>query len=192
LEQTLKFLATDIEGTYLVEIEPHTDARGSFARVFCKREFEHNGLDIDVVQASISSSSARGTIRGLHFQWPPSCEAKLVRCQRGRVHDVIVDLRPDSPTFTRHAVFELSCNSHSAVFVPQGCAHGFQSLENDSELVYMMSDYYQPQLQDGIRYNDPFFAISWPLPVSVISDRDLEYRDFNPETHASKFHLSPD
>jgi len=182
----LKFTPTGLAGAFLVEIEPVSDARGFFARLWCSDAFAQQGMDPQMVQASISHNAAAGTLRGLHFQWPPSREAKLVRCERGRIHDVIVDLRPDSPTFGEHHAFELDGRRHNALFVPAGFAHGFQTLEADTDIVYMMSDFYRPDLQDGLRPDDPAFGIRWPLPVSAIAPRDRAYPDFDPARHARR------
>ncbi len=163
------------------------DERGFFSRLWCKKEFKQYGIDMEVVQVSTSHNISIGTLRGLHFQWPPSCEGKLLRCQRGRIYDVIVDLRPDSPTFAQHAAFELDSSKNNSLFIPTGFAHGFQTLEENTEVVYMMSDYYRPDLQDGVRYDDAVLGISWPLPLSLISPRDLGYSDFDPDNHSRKY-----
>lgn len=183
----MKVIPTALQGSYLVEIDKQEDARGYFARLWCKQEFQQHGIDMQVAQVSISHNASLGTLRGMHFQWPPSNEAKLVRCQRGRIHDVIVDLRPDSPTFTQHAAFELDDRKHDSLYIPSGFAHGFQTLEENTDIVYMMSDYYHPDLQDGVRYDDPVFDITWPLPLSSISARDRDYPDFNPDSHTQKY-----
>lgn len=183
----MKITPTELQGPRLVEIDPMEDSRGFFARLWCKQEFKQHGIDMEVVQISISHNATLGTLRGLHFQWPPSREAKLVRCQCGRIHDVIVDLRPDSPTFTQHAAFELDSRNHNSLYIPSGFAHGFQTLEENTDIVYMMSDYYRPDLQDGVRHNDPVFDITWPLPLSSISPRDLDYPDFDPDSHTWKY-----
>lgn len=183
----MRIAPTGLQGPCLIEIDRNADARGFFARLWCRREFREHHIDMEVVQVSISHNATAGTLRGLHFQWPPSREAKLVRCQRGCIHDVIVDLRPDSPTFTQHAAFELDSQRHNALYVPAGFAHGFQTLEADTDIVYMMSDYYRPDLQDGVRHDDPAFGISWPLPVSSISPRDHDYPDFDPAGHAERY-----
>lgn len=175
----MKFLPTKLQGAFIVEAEPLADERGFFARLYCRHEFQRQGLDIDIVQSSVSHNAAAGTLRGMHFQWPPSDEAKLVRCERGSIFDVIVDLRPSSASFMQHMALELASSSHTALYVPAGFAHGFQTLEADTDVVYMMSDYYQPQLSGGARFDDPAFAIDWPLPVSVIAARDLDYADFD-------------
>ena len=183
----MKFLPTDLDGSYVIEIDPVEDDRGFFARLWCREEFQQQGIAMDVVQASVSHNTVAGTLRGLHFQWPPSHEAKLVRCERGRIYDVIVDLRPESPTFTRHVAVELDSQSSNALYVPAGFAHGFQTLEADSDVVYMMSDQYQPELADGVRFDDPAFGVDWPLAVSCIAARDSDYPDFDPATYFSRY-----
>ncbi len=188
----MKIIPTDLKGSYLIETDPIEDSRGFFARLWCKREFRQHGIDIEMVQVSLSHNTATGTLRGMHFQWPPSCEAKLVRCERGRIHDVIVDLRPDSPTFARHATFELDSRTHNALYIPAGFAHGFQALEANTDILYMMSDYYRPDLQDGVRHDDPAFGIGWPLPVSSITPRDRDYPDFDPDKHSRRYYQALD
>jgi dTDP-4-dehydrorhamnose 3,5-epimerase len=187
LEGTVKFTETELQGAYLIDIDPAEDFRGYFARLWCRNEFASHGINIDLVQVSVSHNIHPGTLRGLHFQWPPAQEAKLVRCQNGRVFDVIVDLRPDSPTFTQHTTVELASQTHNAVFVPPGFAHGFQALEAHSNIIYMMSDFFQPELADGVRYNDPCFKITWPLPISCILDRDSNYPDFDATSYANRY-----
>jgi dTDP-4-dehydrorhamnose 3,5-epimerase len=177
----MRFDPLSIPGAVVVAIEPHTDARGFFARTFCKREFADHGLPAELVQASVSYNERRGTVRGLHFQWPPSAEAKLVRCARGRLFDVLLDLRPESPSYLTHAALTLDADSHDAVFIPPGVAHGFQTLVDRTEIYYQMTDFYAPELQAGVRWNDPAFRIEWPLDDSVVSDRDRSYPDFHRE-----------
>ncbi|MCP3663357.1 MAG: dTDP-4-keto-6-deoxy-D-glucose epimerase [Gammaproteobacteria bacterium] len=183
----MKITPIDLQGSYLVDVDRMEDSRGFFARLWCKQEFQQYGIDMEVVQVSISHNAKPGTLRGLHFQCLPSHEAKLVRCQRGRIYDVIIDLRPDSPTFMQHAAFELDGHRHNSLFIPSGFAHGFQTLEADTEILYMMSDYYHPDLQDGVRYDDSAFDIRWPLPLSSISSRDLGYPDFDPDIYSRNF-----
>lgn len=175
----MRFQPLTIDGAALVSIEPHHDERGFFARTFCVEEFGAAGLPTGVVQASVSRNARAGTVRGLHFQWPPSREAKLVRCTRGAVHDVLLDLRPQSRSYLSHAVVRLDEQNHAAVFIPEGVAHGFQTLTDDTEVLYQMTDRYAPELAAGLRWNDPAFAIRWPLPASVISQRDAGYPDFD-------------
>jgi dTDP-4-dehydrorhamnose 3,5-epimerase len=174
----LIFSETPLAGAYLITLEPHLDARGSFARTFCRREFEAHGLNTHVAQCNISSNRKAGTLRGMHYQRPPGSEAKLVRCIRGAVHDVIIDLRPDSATRGRHFGVDLTEENGTAVFIPQLFAHGFQSLADETEVEYVMSDFYQPELSAGFRYDDTAFGIRWPLPVAAISDQDLAWPAF--------------
>lgn len=175
----MRFVSLDIPGAYLVKIERHSDSRGFFARTYCAAEFAAAGLPTASVQASISYNERRGTVRGMHFQWPPSREGKLVRCIRGGLHDVLLDLRPASPTYLRHCAVALDEDNRDAVFIPHGIAHGFQTLAERTEVLYTMTDYFAPELGAGLRWNDPMFRITWPLPVSVISERDANASDFD-------------
>lgn len=168
------FRELEVAGAYVLEPELHHDERGFFARAFCRRELEERGLDATVAQCSLSFNRRRGTLRGMHYQAPPGEEAKLVRCIRGALHDVIVDVRPGSGTFGRHAAVELTADNRFALYVPPGCAHGFQTLSDDTEVYYQMSAFYAPELARGFRHDDPALGIEWPLPVSVISERDRE------------------
>lgn len=172
------FQETSLNGAFVIEMEPHEDERGMFARSFCQREFEDHGLDPQVVQCNISFNRRQGTLRGMHFQRPPSQEAKLVRCTAGAIYDVIVDLRPESPTFLRHVSVELTAANRRMLFVPRGFAHGFQSLANDTEVFYQMSEFYTPEAAAGLRWNDPALGIHWPRTVTVISSQDRGYEDF--------------
>jgi dTDP-4-dehydrorhamnose 3,5-epimerase len=183
----LNIQPTGLDGSFLIKIEPMQDERGFFARLWCAQEFEQHGIAMEVVQSNVSHNPLAGTLRALHFQWPPSSEAKLVRCERGRICDVIVDLRPHSPTFTGHYAVELDGRSHDALYVPAGFAHGFQTLEADSDVVYLMSDYYRPELADGVRFDDPAFGIDWPLPVSCMAERDSGYADFDQSIYSDKY-----
>ena len=183
------FASTPISGAFVIRLEKREDDRGFFARVWCKREFAENGIDVDMVQANISHNRSVGTLRGMHFSRQPSREGKLVSCGRGKIFDVIVDLRPESPTYLRHFGVQLDEASREAVYIPPGVAHGFQTLEADSDVFYMMSDFYKPDLADGVRYDDPAFGIEWPLPVSVIAERDRLYPDFDRETHTARHAL---
>lgn len=182
------FVATPLAGAYIVEPERNSDERGFFARTWCRQEFARHGLDIDIVQASISHNRRAGTLRGMHFAWPPSREGKLVRCERGAIFDVIIDLRPDSATFEKHCAVELTGDNHRALYIPPGCAHGFQTLVDDTDVLYMMTDFYEPNLADGVRFDDPAFGISWPLPVTVILERDRTYPDFHRQAFARLYH----
>lgn len=171
---------TEIAGVYVVELEPRPDERGFFARSWCQREFEQHGLDARLVQCNISHNLHRATLRGLHYQATPHPETKLVRCTQGAIYDVALDLRPEQPTFRKWVALELSARNRRALYIPAGCAHGFQSLTDESEVLYHMSEYYHPDLARGVRWNDPAFAITWPLPQPLLSPRDAGYPDFSP------------
>lgn len=169
----LTFADTELAGVVVVEPEPSLDERGAFARWYCRQEFAEHGIDFVPVQASVSSNLRRGTLRGLHFQVAPQEEAKLVLCTRGSAFDVAVDVRTGSPTYGRWISVELSAASRRAVYVPPGCAHGFQTLEDDTELLYLISELYEPSLQRGVRWDDPDLRIAWPEAAQrVVSDRD--------------------
>ena len=174
----MQFLATRLEGAYRIEPNPVSDERGRFERSFCTREFEAAGLHTGFVQHSQSWSSARGTLRGMHFQRAPHGEIKLVRCLRGRIWDVILDLRRASPTFRLWQGFELSEDNRHQLYVPEGFAHGFQTLTDDVEVGYMISTHYAADYASGVRHDDPAFGIDWPLPVTAISERDRNWPDY--------------
>lgn len=174
------FTETKIPGAYVIETEPKKDERGAFARTWCAFEFESMGLNPRLVQCSTSLNLRRGTLRGLHFQRSPHLEAKLVRCTRGRAFDVIVDLRPESPTFRMWHGEEISVQNGRMIYVPEGVAHGFQTIEDETELLYQISTYYAPEFAAGIRWNDPGIGIDWPMPKRpILSERDarLPYLD---------------
>jgi dTDP-4-dehydrorhamnose 3,5-epimerase len=176
----MRFRAAPLAGAFVVSIEPHTDQRGFFARSWCSREFAEQGLPPEMVQTSISRNTRRGTVRGMHLQLPPSQEAKLVSCVRGAIYDVIIDLRPQSPTFLRPFGIELTAETHDALYVPALMAHGFQTLVDSTEVLYQMTDYFAGELAFGVRWNDPAFAIRWPIKDDVvILPRDEEYPDFD-------------
>lgn len=172
------FRETPIAGAFLIELERLTDERGSFARTFAVDEFEAHGLETRVVQCNTSTNRRAGTLRGLHYQVPPRAEAKLVRCVRGSIHDVVVDLRPESPTYCDAYGVELSAANGCMLFVPAGLAHGFQTLEDDTEVLYQMSEEYSPEHARGVRFDDPQFGIEWPAAERTISERDRSYADF--------------
>ncbi len=172
------FLETVVKGAFLLEPERQEDTRGSFARTWCEKECGARGLNTRVVQCSVAFNKRKGTLRGLHYQAPPHEEAKLVRCTRGAIYDVIVDLRPDSPTFKQHVGLVLSGENGRLLYVPEGCAHGFQTLEDDTEVSYQMSEFYSPDHARGVRWNDPAFGIEWPAAERIILDRDQRYPDF--------------
>lgn len=169
------FTETPIPGAYLVEMELLGDERGFFARSWCREEFAQHGLNPALVQCDVSYNKKRGTLRGMHYQTEPYPEAKLVRCTMGAIFDVMLDLRRDSPTCGRWAIFELSAMNRRMVYVPEGVAHGFQTLADDSEVFYQMSEFYHPECACGVRWDDPSFGIAWPLPVSAVSEKDRSY-----------------
>jgi dTDP-4-dehydrorhamnose 3,5-epimerase len=166
------FTETKLKGAFILDIEPHEDHRGFFARTFCAREFIEHGLTPAVVQCSLSFNRLRGTVRGMHYQEPPHAEAKLVRCTHGGIYDVIIDLRPGSPTYLEHIGIELTAQNRRALYVPELFAHGFQTLADDTEVCYQMSQFYAPSHARGLRYNDPALGLVWPLPVTLVSSAD--------------------
>jgi dTDP-4-dehydrorhamnose 3,5-epimerase len=174
----LKFTALQLPGAFVVEPEPIADDRGFFARTFCSEEFAAQGLATQFVQCSVSYNKLAGTLRGMHYQKAPHAEAKLVRCTMGRIHDVIVDLRPDSPACGRWAAVELSAANRKALYIPEGLAHGFLTLACDSEVYYEISEVFHAECAAGVRWNDPTLGIEWPGEVRVISDRDRNHPDF--------------
>jgi len=171
----VRFTPTSLHGAYLVELEPRMDSRGMFARAFCSQEFAAHGLETTYVQANMSTNSHAGTVRGLHFQRMPHAETKLVRCIKGAIYDVIVDMREGSETFCRAFGAELSDQNGVMMYVPKGFAHGYQSLTDETSIFYMVSAPYAPQAEAGVRFNDPKLAIAWPRPVSEISDKDARW-----------------
>jgi dTDP-4-dehydrorhamnose 3,5-epimerase len=175
------FSETPLRGVYLIEVEPFEDVRGFFARVWCEKEFSEHNLPTRMVQASVSFNKKKGTLRGLHYQAAPSREGRLVRCTRGATFDAVVDLRPNSPTFQQHHTTVLSMDNHTALYVPPGCALGFQTLADDSEVFYQMTEFYEPEYARGFRWNDPAFGIAWPEDDRTILDRDNSYPDFSPQ-----------
>jgi len=175
----LIFRPTTIPGAFVIEIERLEDERGFFARTWCRDEFRAHGIEVDMVQASVSYNRKAGTLRGLHFSLPPSKEGKLVRCARGRIHDVLLDLRPESPSYRRHFSVTLDAPGHTAVYIPHGLAHGFQTLVDDCEVIYMMTDIYRAESSAGVRFDDPAFGIEWPLEVTCIAERDRSYPLFS-------------
>ena len=172
------FKPAKLEGAYLIEPERFEDQRGFFARTWCRKEFRTHGLNPDLVQCSISFNTRRGTLRGMHYQAPPHEEAKLVRCTRGAVYDVAVDLRGGSATFKQWAAFELTAENRNMLYIPEGCAHGFQTLQDDTEVFYQMSEFYHPESARAVRWDDPALSIEWPVSVSVISETDRQYPDW--------------
>lgn len=183
----MRLTPTALAGVLLADLRLHQDARGFFARAFCESEFAAAGVAVRMVQTNISWNARRGTLRGMHFQWPPSQEGKLVRCTRGRMLDVLLDLRPAEATFGQHIQVELDADSRRAVYIPPGIAHGFQTLQDDTEIFYQMGDYHAAELADGVRWNDPAFGIRWPIASPVISERDAAYPDFDPAQYRIKY-----
>jgi dTDP-4-dehydrorhamnose 3,5-epimerase len=174
------FTETPLPGAYIIEPERQSDDRGFFARVWCEEEFARQGLDTRVVQCSISYNVRAGTLRGLHYQADPFPEVKVVRCTRGAIFDVIVDLRRDSPTFAQHFTIVLSAANRKLLYIPGHFAHGFQTLEDDTEVMYQMSEFYRPESARGVRWNDPAFGIEWPhVSDRIMNDRDATYPDFS-------------
>jgi len=169
------FAETKLPGVFLIEPERLEDGRGFFARTWCQREFEAHGLNPRLVQCSISYNKKKGTLRGMHYQVAPYEEAKLVRCTMGAIYDVIIDMRPDSLTFKQWVAIELTAENRKMLYVPEGIAHGFQTMVDNTEEFYQMSEFYHPECTQGVRWNDPTFDVNWPLPVNVIAEKDNAY-----------------
>lgn len=172
------FQPTQIKGVVEVKVEPQSDERGFFARTWCQKEFQAQGLNAQLVQCSISFNLRKGTLRGMHYQAAPHAEVKLVRCTKGAIYDVVLDLRHESPTYKRWAAFMLTAENRSAVYIPEGCAHGFLTLADESEVFYQMSEFFDAESARGVRWDDPAFQIIWPDIVEVNSERDRSYPDF--------------
>ena len=177
------FTETPLKGAYLIDLERRGDDRGFFARAFCAREFAEHGLVDRFVQANNSLSARQGTLRGMHYQLAPRAETKMVRCIRGALYDVILDLRRDSPTFGQSFGAELSAENRRMMYVPRGFAHGFFTLTDDAEALYFVDEVYAPEYERGVRWDDPRFAIAWPGAPAVLSDKDRSWRDFDPAWH---------
>ena len=174
----MTFHKTKLPGVFEIRLEPQPDERGFFARCWCQEEFEKMGLNTRVAQCSVSFSTRKGTLRGIHYQAAPYSEAKVVRCTRGAIYDVVVDLRPDSPAFKNWIAVVLTASNRHMVYVPEGCGHGLMTLENDTEVFYQISEFYNPESARGVRWDDPAFQIAWPEKVEVISERDRTYPNF--------------
>lgn len=177
----MRFLPTRFADAWLISLEPQGDERGSFARTFCVREFAEHGLSTRFVQHSVSHSKTAGTVRGMHFQRAPHQEEKIVCCLAGRLYDVIIDLRPASPTFKQWQGFVLTAATGDRLYIPKGFAHGFQALTENTATGYLISEYYSPADAAGVRHDDPAFDISWPMPPTVVSEKDRMWPDFEPE-----------
>ena len=176
----MRFLDTELAGALIIDVDLVEDERGFFARTLCHRDFHERGLHTEYVQQSISHNRRRGGLRGVHFQTDPHAETKLVRCIAGSLYDLIVDLRPKSPTFGRWQAFELTARNRRMLYIPEGFGHGFQTLEDDTDVFYQMSAYYDSSAAGGVRWDDPFFAFEWPCEVTAISARDQTYEYYRP------------
>ena len=172
------FTQTPLSGAFVIEPERIEDPRGFFARTFCAREFEAHGLNVGIAQTNLSYNPRRGTLRGMHYQRAPFAETKLIRCTRGAIHDVIIDLRPGLPTFKAHFGIRLDAENRTMLYVPEGFAHGFLTLSEGTEVSYQISQFYNPEHGTGVRWDDPAFGIAWPEAVTVIAERDRIYPDF--------------
>ena len=172
----MRFTETKLQGAYIVELERREDSRGFFARAFCQKEFAALGLKPLIAQANVAYNFKKGTLRGMHFQFPPAAETKLVRCTRGAILDIIVDLRPESPTYLQHIAVELDEENSRALYVPERFAHGYQTLRDNTETSYQVGEFYAPTAEGGLRHDDPQLGLQWPLPVSAISPKDLAFR----------------
>ncbi len=173
------FTETKLAGAFIIDLERREDERGFFARAFCQNEFSAHGLKPLIAQANVASNTRKGTLRGMHFQYPPAAETKLVRCTRGAILDIIVDLRPESPTYLQHVSVELTADNQRALYVPERFAHGYQTLEDLTDTSYQVGEFYTPTAEGGLMYNDPALGISWPLPVAVISEKDRKFPPFS-------------
>jgi dTDP-4-dehydrorhamnose 3,5-epimerase len=170
------FTETKLSGAYIIDIEPHEDARGFFARAFCQQELLDHGLNPLIAQANIAFNHRKGTMRGMHFQFPPAAETKLVRCTRGAILDIIVDLRPESPSYLQHVAVELNEDNRRALYVPERFAHGYQVIADQTETSYQVGEFYAPGMESGLRFDDPRLGLRWPLSVTVISDKDRDWK----------------
>jgi len=169
------FTETKLKGAFIIDLELREDQRGAFARTFCANEFEAHGLKPTVAQCNLSFNHKAGTLRGMHYQVPPAAETKLVRCTQGAIYDVIIDMRPNSPTFMQHIGVELTAENRRSLYVPEMFAHGYQSLTDGAEVVYQVGEFYTPGYERGLRYDEPALGIEWPLPVTVISEKDAAW-----------------
>lgn len=179
MDATMKFSKTPLSNVYEINPEPFRDDRGSFTRAFCKNEFAEIGFTKEIVQINHSLTLQKGTVRGLHFQAPPACEIKIIRCTQGLVFDVVVDIRAGSPTFLQWYGLEVSHDNMKMIYIPEGFAHGFQALTDNVELIYHHSEFYNPEYENGLRFDDPAISIKWPLPISCISKKDQGYAVIN-------------
>ena len=169
------FTETKLKGAFLIDLERREDSRGFFARAFCQKEFTAHGLKPTIAQANVAFNIKKGTLRGMHFQFPPAAETKLVRCTRGAILDIIVDLRPESATYLQHISVELNEENQRSLYVPERFAHGYQALRDNTDTSYQVGEFYTPSAESGLLHNDPKLNLEWPLPVSVISDKDQKF-----------------
>ena len=181
----MKFAALQIPGAWVIDPDLLGDERGFFARTFCRKEFEQHGLSGDLAQCNVSFNRKRGTLRGMHYQREPHQEAKLVRCTQGAIYDVVLDLRPDSPAYLGWHAIELNAANRRMLYVPEGCAHGFMTLADESEVFYQMAEFYHPECSAGVRWDDPAFGIRWPFSEPIASAKDLSYPRFEKNTERS-------
>ncbi len=172
------FTETELKGAFILDLDLRADDRGAFARSFCMKEFEQHGLKPSVAQCNLSYNYKAGTLRGMHYQVPPAAETKLVRCTKGAIYDVIIDMRPESPTYMQHIGVELSAENHRALYVPELFAHGYLALTDGAEVFYQVGEFYTPGYERGLRYDDPTFGIEWPMPITVISEKDAAWEPF--------------
>jgi dTDP-4-dehydrorhamnose 3,5-epimerase len=179
----MRLISRPLPGMLVLQAEAHTDARGTFARCFCREELADLGLDAGIAQGNLSFSARAGTLRGLHYQLGPSAETKVVTCLQGALHDVVLDLRPASPSYGQHAAIELTAENRRVVIVPEGCAHGYLTLADATMLLYLVTAAYDPIRERAVRWDDPGFAITWPFRPSLLSPRDAGYPDFDPVQH---------
>lgn len=179
------FHETTLKDAMLIDLERRGDDRGFFARTYCQKEFSAKGLDVNYTQQNTSSSVYKGTLRGMHFQKAPHGETKLIRCLKGAIVDIIIDIRPDSPTYMKWEAFELNDENKRMLYVPKGFAHGFQTVSDHVEVTYLVDGFYEPKAEGGVRWNDPAIGIQWPLEPTVMSDKDKSWPDFSDETGAS-------
>ena len=185
------FTETKLQGAFIIDLDPHLDSRGFFARAFCQKEFADHGLNPVIAQCNIGFNRYKGTLRGMHFQYPPAGESKLVRATRGAVLDVIVDLRPESATYLQHVTVELSAENRRAIFIPERFAHGYQALMDDTETLYQVGEFYTPGSEGGLPYNDPALKLAWPLPVAEISDKDRQWAPLADQEAELKSRMQP-
>lgn len=185
------FTETKLKGAYIIDLERREDSRGFFARAFCQKEFEAHGLKPVIAQANVAFNIMKGTMRGMHFQFPPAPETKVVRATRGAILDIIVDLRPESPTYLQHVSIELNEDNGRALYVPERFAHGYQVLRDKTETSYQVGEFYAPGVESGLHYSDPRLGLKWPLPVSVISDKDKAWKPLDEIEPELKRRMSP-